>query len=74
MMTELKSCPFCGKQPMTNVYYWKCGGDELELFAEVVCTCGVSKREPFEGNNRNFEYYAKAFETAIDKWNRRAER
>ena len=69
---ELKPCPFCGTEPKTNVHYWKCGGDELGLIAEVKCEqCGVSQSAVFDGENKSFDDYNNAFSLAISRWNTR---
>lgn len=72
-MSELKPCPFCGSEPKTNVYYWKCGGNgELGLVAEVKCdNCDVSQSVVFDGNNKSFNEYIAAFDTAVERWNTR---
>lgn len=70
---ELKPCPFCGNVPITNVHYWKCGGDELGLVAEVKCeNCGgVSQSVVFDGEYTNFDKYINSFNIAIERWNTR---
>ena len=70
-MDEIKTCPFCGETPTTNVRYWSCGGDELRLTAEVKCKCGISKGYSFQGNAVTFDTYIQAFQDAISAWNER---
>lgn len=71
-MTELKSCPFCGGLPITEVHYWKCGAGELELVASVICTkCDTSKSVRFGANNKSFADFENAFAKAKNLWNSR---
>lgn len=69
---KLESCPFCGAEPKTNVRYWKCGGPELKLFAEIVCECGITKSVEFQGNEVSFDTYLNAFNKVTEIWNRRS--
>ena len=74
MMVELERCPFCGGKADTRVRYWKIGGSELGLVAEVFCEkCGITQSACFEGEKKSFDEYIEAFELAIERWNRRAD-
>lgn len=74
-MADLKRCPFCGGMPETSMRVVKMGGDEDMVEFSVCCIeCKTNKSVilSIKGKALFFDV-EKAMETAIGKWNRRAE-
>ena len=73
MSRELKSCPFCGANPRTEVEVTKMGGGEDRVDFSVHCTnCGISKTVRLKINGFvHFFDVEKAQEQVINVWNQR---
>lgn len=75
MANELKPCPFCGKNPITEVRVTQCGGDfDIVAFSIVCEECRTCKTAYLRINNKdkaNFNDVDIAIDTAIKAWNRR---
>ena len=70
--TKLKPCPFCGRQPKTNVNYRQYGGGDLVLeFATTCSHCGVKRSIKEEVENASFGLYIDMMDKAIELWNGR---
>lgn len=75
MLREIKSCPFCGGMAQTAVRITRMGGDRNTIEFSVYCVeCRVQKWAllNFE-DEASFADVERAMESALEKWNRRAD-
>lgn len=77
MDVKLKPCPFCGNQPEAGVEFYESIGGEVKLKAEIWCErCHVGRAKIFKATEITpvpFDRYMDAFDSAVLKWNTRAE-
>lgn len=77
MNVKLKPCPFCGNQPEVGVEFYESRGHEVTLKAEVWCErCRVGRAKIFKATEITlvpFDRYMDAFDSAVLRWNTRAE-
>ena len=70
--TELKPCPFCGRDPRTSIGWRTCDGYGLTLEFSVRCdNCGISRGWQEEVNNEVFDTYINSMNKALELWNER---
>ena len=72
-MSELKSCPFCGALPRTEMSIVTMGGVEDQVDFSIHCpNCGTTKTVRLKINAyATFFDVDKAEEKVIEEWNRR---
>lgn len=72
-MSELKSCPFCGTLPRTEMSIVNMGGVEDQVDFSIHChNCGITKTVRLKFNAyASFFDVDKAEEQVVEAWNRR---
>lgn len=69
---KLKTCPFCGKPPITRVAVIRGIGHD-EIAVQIICHLCEIKQERTIQHCDDFWKLEKAKTEAIEKWNRRCE-
>lgn len=71
-MTELKPCPFCGKEVQSYITVCKGRSDDY-IVAKIRCVdCDIEIKDHVNKCS-SFDDVAKLEDTVISKWNRRTE-
>lgn len=72
--TELKPCPFCGREPRTNISWCGIyGSRDIVLTFSVKCDyCHISRDCVKEVHSTSFDECIEMMNRAIEMWNERA--
>ena len=73
MSKELKRCPFCGKQPYTEIRMLSRSSVEALTFFAVRCECGVERSIRADIQGKHFSEIEQYMDAAIGIWNRRSD-
>ena len=75
-MSELKPCPFCGREPITRISF-RCspaGAVKASVDVYIKCPkCHCTRNVVLELCDTTFEQANTAMQNAIEAWNRRYE-